>query len=157
MDGLFGGVVRLLEAAAFGHDVAAALGQSQSMADDGHGRILTLCLREAGDWTAFVRYRGGDEYGFVGGRADGVTTAAFVLRSREGAADFLMQLMDDSPVAHELLLMPASTAQQSFEDVREVAQQGEGVASLVHYAEARPFSRERALLLLGLLRECLAK
>ena len=123
---------------------------------ESHGQVLALCLREAGDWTVFLRYRGGDEYAFLGRRGDGETEASLVLRSSEGAADLLTQLMDDSLVTHELLLMPASAAQASFAETVAMVDEGE-VASLVFYTEARPLSHDRALLLLGLLRECLPK
>lgn len=123
------------------------------MTDVDHGRFMTLCLREAGDWTVFLRYRGADEYAFLGRRGGGATEARFVLRSTAGAVDFLLQIMDDSPVGHELLLMPAATAQQTFDEMNQAAVDGTAT-SLVLYQEARPLSHDRAELLLRLLREC---
>ena len=123
------------------------------MAASDHGRVLTLCLREVGDWTAFLRYLGSDEYAFVGRGGLNDTEARLVLRSTTGAVDFLLHIVSDSSVAHELFLMPARAAQQPFRDMLAAATNG-AAASLVSYEEARPLSRGRATLLLSLLREC---
>lgn len=117
------------------------------------GQVLVLCLREVDDWTAFVHHRGSEEYVFVGQRSSNDAEASLLFRSARGGADALGTLFDCSFVAEELALFPAAVVQRGFLDVLEAYDGGEGT-SLVRYDEGRAFTRERALFLLRLLRDC---